>query len=172
MKKLVACLLGLVLLSSTALAQSGGKNGKDGNQAQRMVATLLKNLEPAGLNAEQKQKIEELYSKVAKDVSSKRKEAKIPNDVFKKRQAASEEAKAAGKKGKALQEAVNKAIGLSDEQVKIWNETNEAMAKAKLEVGKLLTAEQIDKVEKPLKTALTAKAPEEGKKKGKGKQDA
>lgn len=157
-------LVALLMLSTAAVAQDETKKKGGADQSKRMVATLLKGLEPAALTVEQKQKIEELYTKVAKEVSAKRKEVKMPANIVKKRADATKEAKEAGKKGKALEAAVAEKLALTKEQADCWQETSEMLAKAKIAVGKMLTEEQLAKIENPLKNAITGKTGGKGKK--------
>ena len=77
----------------------------------------------------------------------------------------SKEAKEAGKKGKEMQAAVEAAVGLTEAQKKFMAETDELLAKARAEVGKLLTPEQMKKLPEPFQTNLKEK---EGKKKKAG----
>ncbi len=159
-------LLFAVLIANNAMSQQKANKKNQGDPSARMVATLMKGLEPAELTAEQKKEIEELYTKAAKEVAAKRKEAEMPANLTKKRADAAKEAKESGLKGKKLQAAIDEKLGLTKEQAACWTSTTEMLAKAKLSVGKLLTAEQIAKVKAPLKNALT------GKSGGKKKQGA
>ncbi|MCA9125859.1 MAG: hypothetical protein KDB22_02195 [Planctomycetales bacterium] len=157
MKNVALACCFVAVLGSSLFAQGEAKKKKNGDPAKRMVETLLKGLEPAELKPEQTKEIEEMYSKVAKEVVAKRAKAKLPGNIFKLRADAQKEAKEAGKKGKALQAAIDAKIGLTEEQSKCWAETTEMLAKTKLAIGKLLSEEQLAKVEKPLQTALTGK---------------
>ncbi|MCF7963631.1 MAG: hypothetical protein K9M08_23060 [Pirellula sp.] len=141
------------------------EKGRKADPATQMVKQFMKQLEKAELSGEQTTKVTELFTKVAKDVSTKRTEAGITQEIMRKRAAASKEAKEAGKKGKEMQAAVDGAVELTEAQKKLMAETDELLAKARIEVGKLLTPEQMKKLPEPFQTNLKEKA---GKKKKAG----
>ena len=140
--------------------------GKKGNASpeQQMIDQFMKQLEKAELTEEQSTKIKELWTKVAKEVTKTRTEGGITAEMMKKRAEATKEAREAGKKQKEVQEAVDKAMALSDEQKKMMLETEAQLSKVRLEIGKLLQPEQIEKLPPQLKENLMEK---EGKKKKK-----
>jgi len=155
------------LALSSAIAQEKKEKGdkkKGGDPAKTLVTNFMKNLDDAELSSELKTKIEELYGKVAKDVIAKRTEAGISNSVAQKRAKATKEAREAGKKGADLKKEVSDKLGLTEDQSKVLEETDQALAKAKIEVGKLLSDEQFAKLkDEDFKNSLKAKG--KGKKK-------
>ncbi len=158
MKNAIVFSLALALLtSSAAFAQDAAKKAgkKKGDPAKQMVANFLKGLEPAELSEDQKKEVEELFTKTAKEVVAKRKEAELPADIYKQRTEATKEAREAGMKGEELKKAIDAKIGLNEEQAKCWTETTKMLEKTKLAVGKLLKEEQLAKLEGPLKSSLT-----------------
>ena len=168
MKKMLMALVAvsLVTLSPwTAQAQEKGK-GKKGNVSpeQQMIDQFMKQLEKAELTEEQSTKIKELWTKVAKEVTKTRTEGGITAEILKKRTEATKEAREAGKKQKEVQEAVDKALALSEAQKKVMQETEAQLSKVRIEIGKLLKPEQIEKLPPQLKDNLKEK---EGKKKKK-----
>ena len=170
MKKMLLALMVLSLLTLSPWAvqaqeKEKGK-GKKGNASpeQQMIDQFMKQLEKAELTEEQSTKIKELWTKVAKEVTKTRTEGGITAEMMKKRAEATKEAREAGKKQKEVQEAVDKAMALSDEQKKMMLETEAQLSKVRLEIGKLLQPEQIEKLPPQLKENLMEK---EGKKKKK-----
>jgi hypothetical protein len=159
---LVLCAVLVAPLSLTA-QEKGGKR----DAATTLVTQLLKSLEKAELTPDQTTKIKDAYTKVASDVSAKRTAGGITAEILKKRADAFKSAKETGKKGKEQQEAVTAAMGLNAEQTKLWTETEAVLAKARVEIGKMLTPEQIAKLPEQAQNSLKEKA---AGKKGKKKQ--
>lgn len=142
------------------------KKGK-ADPAKAMVDQFMKNLEPAALKADQKTKIEDMFGKVAKEVAMKRTAAGITGEMVKKVQDARKEARDAGKKGKEVAKEVAEKVKLTEEQTKVMEETEADLATVKIEVGKLLSEEQMAKIDdNQFKSSLKAKG------KGKKKKDA
>lgn len=168
MKKILLVLMVLSLLTLspwTAQAQEKGKGKKrNASPEQQMIDQFMKQLEKAELTEEQSTKIKELWTKVAKEVTKTRTEGGITAEILKKRAEATKEAREAGKKQKEVQEAVDKAMSLSDSQKKVMQETEAQLSKVRIEIGKLLKPEQIEKLPPQLKDNLKEK---EGKKKKK-----
>lgn len=165
MRNFVFSTLATLALFVSPLSLNAQEKGRKADPATQMVKQFMKQLEKAELSSEQTTKVTDLFTKVAKDVSTKRTEAGITQEIMRKRAAASKEAKEAGKKGKEMQAAVDGAVELTDAQKKLMVETDELLAKARVEVGKLLTPEQMKKLPEPFQTNLKEKA---GKKKKAG----
>jgi hypothetical protein len=163
---MVAVLFGCLLFGVSVSSNAQEKGGKK-NAATQMVTQFLKQLEKAELTAEQTTKAKELFTKAAEEVSSKRTAGGIPAEVLKKRADASKAAKEAGKKGKEMQDAVDASLGLNADQLKLFKETETILTKAKIEIGKLLSPEQIAKLPAQAQGAFKAK---EGGKKAKAKE--
>ncbi len=148
-------LVAVVVAPLTLRAQE--KGGKKAN-AETMVTQLLKQLEKAELTAEQTAKIKEVFGKAATEVTTKRTGGGITAEMLKKKTDAQKSAKEAGKKGKEQQEAVIAAMGMSPEQTKLYTETEALLGKARIEIGKLLTPEQIAKLPEQAQSSLKEKA--------------
>lgn len=161
----LATLVVASLLSFGSLASAQEKKAKN-DPATAMVTQFVKQLEKAELTEEQIGKIKEVYAKAAKEVAKARTDGGITAEMLKKRIEAGKAAKEAGKKGKEIQEAVAAEMGLNDEQKKLWTETEAVLEKARIEIGKLLTPEQMEKLPAQAQAQLKAK---EGGKKGKAK---
>jgi hypothetical protein len=151
-------------------AQEKGK-GKKQQAALSIVDQFLKALEPAELKDDQKEAIKSMMAEVQKDVVAKREAAGIKAEVLRKRAAARKEGSDAGKKGAELKQHVEAALGLSADQLKVLDETEKALSKAKLEAGKKLTADQIAKLPEQVRRSVQAPAGKEGGKKAKGEGD-
>lgn len=161
----IALLVGCFLVGASVSSNAQDKAGKK-NVTTQMVAQFMKQLEKAELTAEQTTKVKELFTKAAEEVGSKRTAGGIPAETLKKKAEASKAAKEAGKKGKEMQEAVDASLGLNADQLKLFKETETILTKAKIEIGKLLTPEQIAKLPEQAQGAFKAK---EGGKKAKAK---
>lgn len=156
------------VFSGVVNAQDEAKpKGKKQQGQLSVVDQFLKQLEPAALSDEQKAAVKEILGAVQKDVAAKRTEAGITPEILKKRAAARKEGTEAGKKGPELKKHVEAALGLTEDQIKILDETEKALAKAKQEIGKKLSPEQIAKLPEQAQKAVTAPAPKQGGKKKK-----
>jgi len=146
MKKSILSLLaaGAILINSVSL--SAQEKGEKRDQANIMVTQFMKQLEKAELNDEESTKIKDKFQKVAKEVAAKREKGGITADILKKRTDATKKAREEGKKGKESQAMVEAAMGLNADQTKVFQETEEMLAKVRVEIGKTLTAEQLAKI--------------------------
>jgi uncharacterized sporulation protein YeaH/YhbH (DUF444 family) len=162
-------LIGLCLLAVMVLcpATFGQEKGGKGNPAAQMTKTFMKQLEKAELSAEQSSKIQEMFTKVAKEVAAKRTEGGLTPDIMKKRTEATKAAREAGKKQKEVKEAVDAAVALTDAQKKVLTETEEQLSKVRIEIGKLLKPEQMSKLTDQFQASLKPKEGKKGKKAGK-----
>ncbi len=166
MKNCIWSLLLLFAISAAPLSVNAQEKGRKRDPAAALVTQLLKSLEKAELTADQTTKIKEAYAKVAADVTAKRTAGGITTETMKKRTEAFKAAKDAGKKGKEQQEMVNAAMGLTPDQTKLFAETEASLAKARVEIGKMLTPEQIAKLPEQSQNSLKEKATgKKGKKK-------
>lgn len=145
------------------------KRGKKGAANRNPAAAFMKQLEPVGLTQEQSAKITEMGKAMAKASKEIRDEAKLTNDVMKKRTAAMKEVREAGKvKGRdAIAKAVNEKAGLSESQAAAIAKTSELRAKFQKDVMALLTDEQKAKLPKQMQRAAKGAAKGKGKKKKK-----
>ena len=143
MKKSILSLLaaGAILIHSVSLDAQEKGDKKD--PAKMMVTQFMKQLEKAELKDEESTKIKDMFQKVAKEVAAKREAGGITTDILKKRAEATKKAKEDGKKGKELQALVEAAMGLNADQTKVFKETEEMLAKVRVEIGKMLSAEQL-----------------------------
>lgn len=164
MKSLVLAACSLFVLAFSPVASFAQEKGKKAGPAQQMVNQFMKQLEKAELTAEQSTKIKELMMKTAKDVVKMRTDAEITPEMMKKRAEASKAARDAGKKPKEVQEAVKAAVPFTEAQFKVITEGEAAVAKTKIEIGKLLKPEQIEKLPPMVQGSLKEKAPKKGKK--------
>jgi hypothetical protein len=148
-------------VAGDALAQD--KAGKR-NPANQIVTQFMKQLEKAELSADQTAKIKELMTKAATEVNAKRAEAGISADMLKKRVEAAKAAKESGKKGKEMQASTLSAMGLTDAQKQVFTDTEATLGKARVEIGKMLTAEQMAKLSEQFQRTLKEAAGRKGKK--------
>jgi len=159
MRSIVLSVLSLgALLVFTPSMQAQEKGKGKVSQADQMVNAFLKQLQKAELTDEQTTKVKELMGKTTKDVVKKRTDAGITQEMLKNRTDAQKAAREAGKKQKEVQEAVAAAVSLTEDQKKVMEETDGMMSKARVEVGKLLKAEQIAKLPQQLQSSLKEKA--------------
>tara|TARA_B100000029_G_scaffold129507_1_gene123000 strand:- start:73 stop:579 length:507 start_codon:yes stop_codon:yes gene_type:complete len=150
---LVLSLAVVMALPATAAEEKKKKKKKKGRKAPAAVR-VPKGIE---LSADQKKKVAAINKELAPKLIeiNKKFQTVITPEQRKARGAAQKEARAAGKKGKALREAVNAALKISPEQKKQLAELNKArqeilkVAQAKLR--EILTDEQKAKLPKPKK---------------------
>ncbi len=164
MKKSLILLFAIAALLINSVSLNAQQNGDKKDPAKAMVTQFMKQIEKAELKDEETTKIKELFAKVATDVSAKRKASGITIELLKKRTDASKAAKEGGKKGKEIQAAAEAAMGLTADQTKVFKETEEMLGKVRVEIGKLLTPEQLAKLPDQAQNAFKEKA-------GKGKKN-
>jgi hypothetical protein len=150
----------LSFVTSSVLAQEPSK-GKalKGNPETVMVNQFMKQLEAAEAPTEVVQKIKEVFSKTAKEVVAKRKESGLTPAMLQKRTEAGKKAREEGKKPKEVKELALAAMNATDDQKKVLAETEEMLAKTRVEIGKLLTEEQKSKLPKQFQANLKEPAP-------------
>ena len=146
MKKSILSLFAIAALLINSLSLNAQEKGNKNDPAKAMVTQFMKQLEKAELKDEESTKIKEMFSKVATDVAAKRKASGITADILKKRTDASKAAKEEGKKPKEIQAAAEAAMGLNADQTKVFKETEGLLGKVRVEIGKLLTPEQLAKL--------------------------
>lgn len=157
MKKSFLSLLAIAaLLIHSVSLNAQGKGGKK-DPAKAMVTQFMKQLEKAELKDEEATKIREMFTLVATDVSTKRDASGITADILKKRADASKAAKDEGKKGKEIQAAAEAAMGLTADQTEVFRETEGLLGKVRVEIGKLLTPEQLAKLPPQAQNAFKEK---------------
>ena len=115
-------------------------------QANAMKKQTMKSYADVSLTAEQEKKADEIFTKAIKEVIVKRSAAKITPELQKKQAAAVKEARESGKKGKKQADAAFASAGFTDEQIKVYKETQESLNNAKREFAKSLKDEQIQKL--------------------------
>ena len=167
MKKSILSLLvaGAMLVNSLSL--NAQEKGDKKDPAKAMVTQFMKQLEKAELKDDESTKIKDMFQKVAKEVAAKREAGGITADILKKRVEATKKAKEDGKKGKESQALVEAAMGLNADQLKVFKESEEMLAKVRVEIGKMLTAEQLAKLPEQAQNSFKENT---GKGKGKGKK--
>lgn len=153
-RNLLACCLLVSLTGANAIAQETAKKSSKGDQETAMVNQFVKQLEPAELSSETTEKIKELFGKTAKEVVAKRKEAMLTPKMLMSRTEASKKARDEGKKPKEVREIGLNAMNATEEQKKVLLETEEMLAKTRVEIGKLLSEEQKGKLPKQLQANL------------------
>ncbi|MFN7629470.1 MAG: hypothetical protein ACK5PZ_21810 [Pirellula sp.] len=155
---LVTALIGSFRMGSV-IAQDSPKSGNRVEPDVAMVNQFIKQFEPAELSQETTEKIKGVFGKAAKEVVAKRKQSGVTPEMLKKRNEAVKQARDEGKKPKEVREIGLNALGGSEEQRKVVVETEELLAKARVEVGKLLTPEQKGKLPKQLQSNLKEPLP-------------
>ena len=158
MKKFFLSLLAIAALLIHSITLNAQGKGDKKDPAKAMVTQFMKQLEKAELKDEETTKIREMYTKIATDVSTKRNAVGITTEILKKRADASKLAKEEGKKGKEIQTAAEAAMGLTADQSKVFKETEELIGKVRVEIGKLLTPEQLAKLPPQAQNAFKEKA--------------
>ena len=159
-------ILGLVtgMFAFPLQAQETSKKGAKGDQETAMVKQFMKQLEPAGLNQETSDKIKEIFTKAAKDVVAKRKEAGLTAEMLKARTEATKKAREEGKKQKEVREIGLNAMNGTEEQKKVLLDTEGMLTKARIEAGKLLSEEQMGKLPQQFQANLKEPSPKKAPK--------
>jgi hypothetical protein len=161
-KSVLSLLIATAILFQSGVTSAQEKGGKR-SPSTAMITQFMKQLEKAELPEEMSAKVKETFAKVAEEVSSKRTAAGITAETLKKRTEAMKTAKEEGKKPKEAQAAVEAAMGLTAEQLTVFKESEAMLAKVRVEIGKMLTPEQIAKLPENAQGAFKEKA-------GKGKK--
>jgi hypothetical protein len=154
LKYLLICTTMIGFLGSNLSAQDAAKKAGRGDPETAMVNQFLKQLEPAGLSQETTTKIKENFTKTAKEVMAKRKAVNLTPQMLKDRAEASKKAREDGKKPKEVREIALAAMKANEEQKKVLVETEEMLTKTRIEIGKLLTEEQMGKLPKQFQVNL------------------
>ena len=155
-------IVGLALAAASAvMAQDkvGRRNGERPRAAKQRAVQLLpeKMLEGIDLTAEQKAKLEELKKESGPKIQEVRKQMQgiVTDEQRKARAEAMKAAKAAGKKGKEVQEAVETAAKLTDEQKAETAAARKAMGEFQKQLRErvlgLLTPEQKETIKEKMK---------------------
>ena len=146
MKKSILSLLAVAAILVNSVSLNAQEKGGKKDPAKTMVTQFMKQLEKAELKDEETTKIKDMFEKVAKEVAAKRTQRGITAEILKKRTEAGKKAREDGKKAKEAQSAAEEAMGLTADQTKVYKETEEMLGKVRVEIGKLLTAEQLAKL--------------------------
>ncbi len=163
MKKSILSLIAVAAILFNSVSLNAQEKGGKKDPAKAMVTQFMKQLEKAELKEEETTKIKDMFEKVAKEVAAKRTQSGITAEILKKRTEAAKKAKEDGKKAKDAQAEVEAAMGLTADQTKVFKETEEMLGKVRVEIGKLLTAEQLAKLPEQAQNAFKEKS-------GKGKK--
>jgi len=154
LKYLLICTTIVGSLGSSVSAQDAAKKAGRGDPETAMVNQFLKQLEPAGLSQETTTKIKENFTKTVKEVMDKRKAVNLTPQMLKDRTEAGKKAREDGKKPKEVREIALAAMKANEEQKKVLAETEEMLTKTRVEIGKMLTEEQMGKLPKQFQVNL------------------
>ena len=154
LKYLLICTTIVGFFGSNVSAQETAKKAGRGDPETAMVNQFLKQLEPAGLSQETTDKIKENFTKTAKEVMAKRKAVNLTPQMLKDRAEAGKKAREDGKKPKEIREIAIAAMKANEEQKKVLAETEEMLTKTRVEIGKMLTEEQMGKLPKQFQVNL------------------
>jgi hypothetical protein len=154
LKYLLICTTIVCFFGSNVSAQETAKKAGRGDPETAMVNQFLKQLEPAGLSQETTDKIKENFTKTVKEVMAKRKAVNLTPQMLKDRAEASKKAREDGKKPKEIREIAIAAMKANEEQKKVLAETEEMLTKTRIEIGKMLTEEQMGKLPKQFQVNL------------------
>jgi|GEM_PF-2018114 len=167
--RLMSCVALMLCFATVAVAQDDAKKGNDKKKARAAGSAnsyIMKAFKSVEMTDEQKKKAEAVLAKYDGEMKDARKAVTsvLSKEENKAKNEARKEAAKAGLKGKEMTEAVEKAMGLSEEKMAKYREALKKPAavtqKVKDEIMALLTDDQKAKMPKPKK----------GKGKGKGKK--
>ncbi len=168
--RLTSCVALMLCFATVAVAQDDAKKGKDkkAKAAGSANAYIMRAFKSVEMTDEQKKKAEAILAKYDGEMKDARKAVAsvLSKEENKAKNDARKEASKAGLKGKEMTEAVEKAMGLSEEKMAKYREALKKPAavgeKIKGEIMALLTDDQKAKMPQPKKG--------KGKGKGKGKK--
>lgn len=144
----------LLMFASVGVAQEVPANKETRGPETAMVNQFIKQFEKAELPAETTEKIRAMFSQTAKEVVAKRKEVGLTPQMLKLRTEAGNKAREEGKKPKEVREVALAAMNATEEQKKVLLDTEDRLAKTRIEIGKLLTDAQKEKLPKQLQNNL------------------
>jgi len=144
----------LLMFASVGVAQEAPANKETRGPETAMVNQFIKQFEKAELPAETTEKIRAMFSQTAKEVVAKRKEVGLTPQMLKLRTEAGNKAREEGKKPKEVREVALAAMNATEEQKKVLLDTEDRLAKTRIEIGKLLTDAQKEKLPKQLQNNL------------------
>jgi hypothetical protein len=156
-KSVLSLLIATAILFQSGITFAQEKGGKR-SPSTAMISQFMKQLEKAELPEDMSAKVKETFAKVAEEVSSKRTAAGITAETLKKRTEAQKTAREEGKKPKEAQAAVEAAMGLTAEQSTVFKETESMLSKVRIEIGKMLTPEQMAKLPENARGGFKEKA--------------
>lgn len=165
----------MMCFASVAVAQDDAKKGNDNKKARAAGSAnsfIMKAFKSVEMTDEQKKKAQAILAKYDGEMKDARKAVSsvLSKEENKAKNDARKEAVKAGLKGKEMTDAVEKAMGLSEEKMAKYVEALKKPAavtkKVKDEIMALLTDEQKAKMPTPKK----GKGKGKGKTKGKGKK--
>lgn len=154
-------IVGMVTLTfvSHLHGQESSPKGAKADQETTMVNQFMKQLAPAELNQETSEKIKEMFAKTAKEVVAKRKQVGLTAAMLKARTDAAKKARDEGKKPKEVREIALNALNGTEEQKQALIDTEAMLSKTRIDIGKLLTEDQMGKLPKSLQANLKEPAP-------------
>lgn len=169
--RLMSCVALMLCFATVAVAQEDAKKGNDKKKARAAGSAnsfIMRAFKSVEMTDEQKKKAEAILAKHDGEMKDARKavSAVLSKEENKAKNDARKKAAKAGLKGKEMTDAVEKAMGLSEEKMAKYVEALKKPAavtkKVKDEIMALLTDEQKAKMPTPKKG--------KGKTKGKGKK--
>lgn len=171
--KLFAVALTAAVLVGPAMAQDAAtkkrKKGQQSGRQNNVAAVVLRQLKDAKLTDEQVAKVQEHGKAAMAKIKTIREEAEITPQLVKKRLEAQKSLKDSGKKGRELQEAINKEAGYNEAQVAALQKINQARVEFHKQVVGLLTDEQ--KKDLPQSLQRATKAAPKGKQRRKKQEN-
>ncbi|MDB4380855.1 hypothetical protein N9Z70_05645 [Mariniblastus sp.] len=165
--RLMSCVALLLCFATVAVAQDDAKKGKDKKKARAAGSAnsyIMKAFKSVEMTDEQKKKAEAVLAKYDGEMKDARKAvvSVLSKDENKAKNEARKEAAKAGLKGKEMTEAVEKAMGLSEDKMAKYREALKKPAavtkKVKDEIMALLTDDQKAKMPAPKKAKAREKA--------------
>lgn len=142
---IVALVLPLAAEDKKPAAKGKKPAAKKGDAGSQLLAATLKKFEKAELNEEQIGKVKDLVASYAPKLNEARQKQGLSKEQAAAQKAAREKAQADGLKGKAVAEAVDKALNLSEEQKAARAELQKLTGEFNTAVLGLLSAEQKEK---------------------------
>lgn len=146
------------IATEKSASKSDSQEELDDEQRKKVKSMLRQTIKPfaaVDLTEEQRQKADEVLAKAVKDYVVKRSKAEITDQLQKKQLAAMKAMKTSNKSAREQAKEAFASAGFSEEQVKVFKATQASLNKAKREVGKLLTEEQIESLPETLQAVIS-----------------
>ncbi len=144
----------VISLASFGIAQEVANPRPKNSPETQMIEGFLKQLAPAELDEAMQIEVRKKFTEAVSKIIAEREKVGFPKDFNKRRSEIQKVGREEGIKPAAMRKYLVQKLELTEEQAACLKETDMLLAKAKVEIGKMLSEEQIAKLESPFKNSL------------------